>query len=42
VSARDFPIPKNFTLLSETFAQWNLGRNQNMDEYEFVYRKAGV
>jgi len=41
VSARDFPIPKNFTLLSETFAQWNLGRNQNMDEYEFVYRKTG-
>lgn len=40
VSARDFPIPKNFSLISETFAEWNLGRNQNMDEFEFVYRKA--
>ena len=39
VSARDFPIPKNFSLISEEFAAWNLGRNSNMDEYEFLYRK---
>lgn len=40
VSARDFPLPKNFTLVNEVFAAWNLGRNQNMDEYEFLYQKS--
>lgn len=39
VSARDFPIPENFVLLSEEFAAWNLGRNSDMDEYEFLYMK---
>ena len=39
VSARDFPIPDNFSLISEEFAAWNLGRNSNMDEYEFLYKK---
>lgn len=41
VSARDFPIPDNFSLISEEFAAWNLGRNSNMDEYEFLYKKIG-
>lgn len=39
VSARDFPIPDNFVLISEEFAAWNLGRNSDMDEYEFIYKK---
>lgn len=39
VSARDFLIPDNFELISDEFAAWNLGRNSNMDEYEFLYRK---
>lgn len=39
VSARDFPIPNNFLLFSEEFAAWNLGRNSDMDEYEFIYKK---
>ncbi len=39
VSARDFPIPDNLVLISEEFAAWNLGRNSNMDEYEFLYKK---
>jgi putative sugar O-methyltransferase len=39
VSARDFPIPDNFELISEEFAAWNLGRNSNMDEFEFLYKK---
>ena len=39
VSARDFPIPDDFALISEEFAAWNLGRNSNMDEYEFLYKK---
>jgi putative sugar O-methyltransferase len=39
VSARDFPIPDNFALISEEFAAWNLGRNSRMDEYEFLYKK---
>jgi len=39
ISARDFPIPADFTLLSEEIAAWNFGRNSHMDEYEFHYRK---
>jgi putative sugar O-methyltransferase len=39
VSAHDFPIPENFELISEKFAAWNLGRNSNMDEFEFLYQK---
>lgn len=39
VSARDFPIPDNFVLISEEIAAWNLGRDSNMDEYEFLYQK---
>lgn len=39
VSARDFPIPDDFVLISEEFAAWNLGRNSNMDEYEFLYKR---
>lgn len=39
VSSWDFPIPKEFELISEELAAWNLGRNSNMDEYEFLYRK---
>lgn len=39
VSARNFPIPKNFKLVKEEFAAWNLGRNTDMDEYEFLYKK---
>lgn len=39
VSARDFPIPNNFLLISEEFAAWNFGRNSDMDEYEFIYKK---
>ena len=39
VSARDFPITDDFMLVSEEFAAWNLGRNSNMDEYEFIYKK---
>jgi hypothetical protein len=39
VSARDFPIPNDFLLIYEKLAEWNLGRNSNMDEYEFLYQK---
>lgn len=39
VSGKDFPIPENFSLVAEEFAAWNLGRNSNMDEYEFLYQK---
>jgi len=39
VSARDFPISDEFSLISEEMAAWNLGRNLNMDEFEFLYRK---
>jgi len=42
VSARDFPIPDNFVLISEEFAAWNLGRNSNMDEYEFLFKKKDI
>jgi putative sugar O-methyltransferase len=39
MSAKDFPIPSNFSLISEQLAAWNLGRNSEMDEYEFIYKK---
>lgn len=39
VSARNFPIPADFVLISEKIAAWNLGRNSNMDEHEFLYKK---
>ena len=39
VSAKDFPVPDSLSLVSEEFAAWNLGRNSDMDEYEFLYKK---
>jgi len=39
IPAHKFPIPKNFSLISEKKAEWNLGRNANMDENEFLYKK---
>ena len=42
VSAREFPIPNDFVLISEEMAAWNLGRNSNMDEYEFLYKKVKI
>ncbi len=40
VSAEDFPIPGNLKLIRKELAEWNLGRNSNMDEYEFLYKKS--
>lgn len=39
VSAKGFPVPDSLSLVSEEFAAWNLGRNSDMDEYEFLYKK---
>jgi putative sugar O-methyltransferase len=40
VVADDFNIdPEQFDLLYKTPALWNLGRNLEMDEYEYLYKK---
>jgi putative sugar O-methyltransferase len=39
VSAKDFPVPNDLKLMSEKVAEWNSGRNWNMDESEFLYQK---
>jgi putative sugar O-methyltransferase len=43
IIADDFGInPEKFSLLYKTPALWNMGRNTQMDEYEYLYRKEGI
>jgi putative sugar O-methyltransferase len=43
VSANDFPFDeKKFSLVSRRRAEWNIGRDLNCDEYEFIYERINV